>query len=330
MMDEILVCPICKTALHQSASMPRHGIASINCPNCGDYCLAADYHSDSIASKRLKPFQLATLSYAIRRMHGNGPPPLIVEDFAHNILRNTILPTAQEQLDNLILFLGRTLSEPGQKQTLYAEAMRAPIGAVTPEGSQWIMHEAIELGLMQGNIKCGAIKPDHPPMEDATLSIRGWKRFEELQSAASGSKRAFMAMQYRDVEMDHVFFDYFKPAAKRAGYDLVKLDEELRAGLIDDRLRLDIRTARFLIADLTHANKGAYWEAGYAEGLGRPVIYTCKQSSFDSKDPKVAPHFDANHYLIVCWDPADLQKGANQLTTTIRVTLPSEAKLSDD
>lgn len=81
-----------------------------------------------------------------------------------------------------------------------------------------------------------------------------------------------MAMRFGDEEMDRVFRNYFKPAAKLAGYDLYKLDDEPRAGLIDDRLRLDIRTSRFLIADLSHANKGAYWEAGYAEGLGRPVF----------------------------------------------------------
>ena len=55
-----------------------------------------------------------------------------------------------------------------------------------------------------------------------------------------------------------------------------------KAGLIDDRLRVEIRTSRFLIADLTHENAGAYWEAGFAEGLGKPVIYTCEKSKFDT------------------------------------------------
>jgi len=44
-----------------------------------------------------------------------------------------------------------------------------------------------------------------------------------------------------------------------------------------------IRTARFVIADLTHDNNGAYFEAGFAEGLGLPVIYTCEAGKFDAK-----------------------------------------------
>ena len=182
---------------------------------------------------------------------------------------------------------------------------------------------------MEGTIHSSISAPYDAPVLNATLSIGGWERFAELQTEASGTKRAFMAMRYGDTEMDHVFFECFKPAAKRAGYDLVKLDEKPRAGLIDDRLRLDIRTSRFLVADLSHANKGAYWEAGYAEGLGRPVIYTCKKSVFESDDPELKPHFDTNHYLIVLWDRETLEHAAGQLTTIIRVTLPSEARLSD-
>ena len=135
-------------------------------------------------------------------------------------------------------------------------------------------------------------------------------------------------MQFGDPQLDNVFVEFFKPAAKRAGFDLRKLDEEPRAGLIDDRMRLEIRTSRFLVADLSHRNPGAYWEAGYAEGLGRPVIYTCSKEVFN--DPSKRPHFDTNHHLTIVWDPSNLKKAADDLVITIRATLPSEAKLSDD
>jgi nucleoside 2-deoxyribosyltransferase len=136
-----------------------------------------------------------------------------------------------------------------------------------------------------------------------------------------------MAMKYGDAQLDAVFSTCFKPAVEQTGFTLMRLDEEPRAGLIDDHLRLDIRRSRFLVADLSHANLGAYWEAGYAEGLGRPVIYTCRKDVFD--DPKAKPHFDTNHHLTVVWDPSDLTAAAMGLKTTIRVTLPSEAKLDD-
>lgn len=45
------------------------------------------------------------------------------------------------------------------------------------------------------------------------------------------------------------------------------------AGNIQARLEVEIRKARFVVAELSHHNNGAYWEAGFARGLGKPVIY---------------------------------------------------------
>ena len=93
-------------------------------------------------------------------------------------------------------------------------------------------------------------------------------------------------------------------------------------------MRVDIRSARFLIADLTHGNRGAYWEAGYGEGLGKPVIYTCKREVLEDQNHEFHPHFDTNHHLIVKWDLEDQDSTAQRLKATIRATIP-EAKQSD-
>lgn len=326
---KIDACPICKCKLSAEVTTGMNGeVIKFNCPNCGKYEVSKNYYDDSLVNNNLRNTQLAILSHAIRRMQSNRPQCLIDQGLASSILQSTTLPTAIEQLDNLVLYLGKNLTEPGQKiKILHRDMMRATLGSITAEGSEWVIEQAIELGLMQGTIF--QTMAGGEPVHNATLSISGWQRFTELQTTVSGSKRAFMAMKFGDTELENVFLSYFKPAAKSAGYELYKLDDQPTAGLIDDRLRLEIRTSRFLIADLSHANNGAYWEAGYAEGLGRPVIYTCKQSVFDNKDSELRPHFDTNHYLIVPWDPSDLQKAADTLTTTIRATLPSEAILTN-
>ncbi len=328
-MQEILVCPICKTALEAKSNWKEWVGAIIDCPNCGRYNLPDEFYSDFIASNHLEPIELATLSYAIRRMQGHKVVPVIVSDLATSILQNTTLPTATEQIDNLVLYLGKILTEPGSTTTLQPDSMRATLGSITLVAAQWVIQEAIGLGLVQANV----IPITGNPVlriELATLSITGWQRYSELQNAVLRSRRAFMAMKFRDPQMDHVFSHCFKKAVKNAGFDLMTLEDEPRAGLIDDRLRLDIRTSRFLIADLSHANKGAYWEAGFAEGLGKHVIYTCRKDIMDHHDKEMRPHFDTNHHLIVPWNPDDLEEAANNLTTTIRATLPSEAKLTDE
>lgn len=159
---------------------------------------------------------------------------------------------------------------------------------------------------------------------DAKLSMDGWARYDELKRGSPDSHKAFMAMKYGEPEMDAVF-DRFRTAVSQTGYDLVRLDHRLSAGLIDDKLRVEILTSRFLISDLTHRNPGAYWEAGYAEGLGKPVIYTCKKQVFNAE----STHFDTNHHLTVLWEPDRLDEAVTALKATIRATLPSGAKMTD-
>jgi nucleoside 2-deoxyribosyltransferase len=79
------------------------------------------------------------------------------------------------------------------------------------------------------------------------------------------------------------------------------------------------------LADLTHGSKGAYWEAGFAEGLGRPVIYTCRKQEWDANKS----HFDTSHLNTIIWDPENLRDAGTRLTATIRATLPAEANMTD-
>ena len=95
--------------------------------------------------------------------------------------------------------------------------------------------------------------------------------------------------------------------------------------MIDDQMRVAIRNSRFVVADLTHACRGSYWEGGFAEGLGRPVIYTCEKAMWDQEKS----HFDTNHLATVIWDPNELATAERQLTAIIRNTLPDAAKMDD-
>ena len=81
-----------------------------------------------------------------------------------------------------------------------------------------------------------------------------------------------------------------------------------------------------LVADLSDDNAGAYWEAGYGEGLGRPVIYTCEKTAWEQQ----GTHFDTNHLTHIIWDPANLTEAENRLVATIRATFRADAKQTDE
>ncbi|MBN2156818.1 MAG: nucleoside 2-deoxyribosyltransferase, partial [Candidatus Lokiarchaeota archaeon] len=59
---------------------------------------------------------------------------------------------------------------------------------------------------------------------------------------------------------------------------------------INDAIIKNIKECKFLIADFSGQRHGVYFEAGYALGKGRQVIYLCSEEDFENT------HFDTNHY----------------------------------
>ena len=209
-------------------------------------------------------------------------------------------------------------------QTLASElALDAWIGAALPlargnaSGLRWIIQQLSAERFFDFQYLGGKVR--------LSLSLIGWNRYAALKQKAVNSRTAFMAMKFGDTVLDAVVRDHFRPAVAKTGFELRLLTDEQPAGLIDNQLRAAILSARFLIADLSHGNPGAYWEAGFADGLGLPVIYTCQLEKWAISKT----HFDTNHMLTVEWDTRDPAKAGEKLTAIIRATLRAEAKQAD-
>ena len=150
------------------------------------------------------------------------------------------------------------------------------------------------------------------------LTLDGWEKYEQEKRGEFAGNYGFIAMQFGDPGLDDFVRDVVKPIVKEGiGYDLVDMRDVVQAGIIDDIMRVQIRDSAFVIADLTHDNHGAYWEAGYAEGLGKPVIYICEKMKFDEK----GSHFDTNHCTTVPWSKNDPGRFRKELIATLRRSL---------
>ena len=320
-------CPICKSVLIEK----RSG-CGYDCPRCGRFVMpdhtefllprlyAMERENDDVE-------KTAILSHAIRKMQKTAEEghywPNIDEQLIKAILKNP-LPNVAEQANNLIVWFAQNIPQ-GKQIFVQPLTHQSIVGATSPEGFGLILKKLLDRGLLDGRLSATFNESDRGHV---ALSFDGWQHYEQLKKGAVDGRTAFMAMEYGNSELDGIVDNYFKDAVKRTGFELFRLDEKPKAGLIDDRLRVEILNSRFLIADLSDGNNGAYWEAGYAEGLGKPVIYTCKKEVFESE--KSQPHFDANHHLTVIWDSANIQEAIDMLKATIRATLPDEAKLNDD
>lgn len=263
----------------------------------------------------------AVLSHAVRKMQDSEKWPLLNSRSYAQILEQGGLPKPAEQARNFILWLGNTAESSDATVTVRCETLQAIIGGLRPESVHYIASHLADEGLIRYD-RTDASKMASPLAIQMRYS--GWERYELLRFEFPASRTAFMAMKFGDVELNTIVEEVFRPAVAETGFELRILTDVPKAGLIDDRLRVEIRQSRFLIADITHQNPGAYWEAGFAEGLGKPVIYTCKKDAFDAG----ASHFDTNHHLTVMWH-GDFHRVTEDLKATIRATLPGEAKMND-
>ena len=110
-----------------------------------------------------------------------------------------------------------------------------------------------------------------------------------------------------DDSMKEAYDQGIAPAIRDAGYEPVRVDQKEHVNKIDDEIVAEIRRSRFLVADFTQGRMGArggvYYEAGFAQGLGIPVIFCCR------KDRLRKVHFDTRQYNHIDWEtPEDLRK----------------------
>ena len=127
----------------------------------------------------------------------------------------------------------------------------------------------------------------------------GWERIESLQTKVVANEQAFVAMWF-DSSMDDAYKDGFFPAIDKAGYKPLRIDKKHHVNKIDDEILAEIRRSRFIVSDFTcepsKVRGGVYFEAGFAMGLGIPVIWTARAGS--EKDL----HFDTRQYNHIVWD----------------------------
>ena len=217
--------------------------------------------------------------------------------------------------------------------------MGSPFGSLTGEDVQRIIcspstdliSQVMKEFDREGIITFDDVSTFGPPVyREVNLTLRGWERYTAEQRGQVQSDFGFIAMKFFDARSEDPFGlpefvnDIVKPAAKEAtGYCLYDIRDFQQSGVIDNYLRTTIRDSAFVICDLTHDNNGAYWEAGYADALDKPVIYICEKSKFKDKQS----HFDTNHCTTIVWEKdGDIQRLSS---TTVIATLRRSLDLFD-
>ena len=138
----------------------------------------------------------------------------------------------------------------------------------------------------------GYLKSITSTMNDKRVSIeaKGWGKLSELRrNLSKHKKQAFVAMWF-DTTMNQFFANSIKPAIEHDGTKCSRIDFTEHNNKICDEIIAEIRRSSYLVADFTGNRGGVYFEAGFAYGLGIPVIWTIH------KDHLNDIHFDTCQY----------------------------------
>lgn len=322
-------CPVCLTDGVTEYSDGRD-VARVACHRCGEFEISGTARALLQSKFSEGVHRRALMSHRLRRM-SVLKRPVVTSDSLDSFWTIDRLPPPQEQSDDLILLIGDHQLAPEEPIRLAFQYVSAWIGASLLGDKfktlNWHIRHLSKFGLLEAihtNYDAAEYSQANP-VGMFQLTMAGWDRYAALKKVQINSKVAFMAMKFGDAELDNIVATCFSPAVESTGFHLRRLIDGQGAGLIDDQLRSSILQSRFVLADLSHANNGAYWEAGFAEGLGLPVIYTCSKKKWAEE----RTHFDTNHMNTIIWDANDLGAAALKLKATIRATLRHEAKQED-
>ncbi|MEW4223150.1 hypothetical protein [Rossellomorea marisflavi] len=303
----------CKVCGHQ-ASIAEVGFddSKINCDYCGRFIITSDALESLSSSGR------NVLAVLLREREINKKSPLAIflknkEDYVTDSYRlvtleeliSTFPKNVSERIDRTLLNLANVTRYPGQ--TLHiTERSKTLFFTQTMDTREmfFLMQQLIDDGLISGHTSIPS---------ELTVTVKGWNRIAdlEIEQKSQDSDQAFVAMWFGE-EMNSVA-EKMLSAIKAAGFKAVRIDKKEHNNKIDDEIIAEIKKSKFVVADFTGHRGGVYFEAGFGMGLGKPVIWTCREDSLSEL------HFDTRQYSHIVWKDEDelYSKLLNRIRATI-------------
>lgn len=331
-------CPVCGEGEISIRHVDSEDVYKVECPACGDYVITGEnLDRGNLCDSRFTPMARAAFAHRLRRRRNlsswvNTAFPFVtvqaVEDFFASGAR---LPERDVQLDNLIKYFGDLEAAHGQIPVEVDLCIWAQVGCL----NQKALADLVKDGIAEGYIWDQAVvevidfgEDSSVTLSDVRLTLAGCRRWRELKLGTAKSRDGFIAMQFGDPRLDSFVRDVIQAGVRsELGVELHRVDspDKIEAGVIDNIMREAIEDAAFVLVELSHGNRGAYWEAGLAEGLRKPVIYLCEKSVWDDRDHPNRPHFDVKHRTTIMWDESETDSFKKTLIATIKNSLRERA-----
>jgi len=321
-MTEIIKCPVCDIS---AVLIPKQQTNGVRCPICGEFNIGSAFNIPKFSEDekiKLRYYYYVTAKDNEKLRLQNYVTEANKDEFLSKIKAPK---TMLEKIDNIMNYLYK-------HSTFFGEYI--PINY--DNGHRlFFCKDKIEFeNILEDLKKKEYIKikpisilnfvetPPKPIPREISLTSKGFEYVGTKKHL--NSTQCFIAMWFNKSTKN--FYNASQEIIEnKAGYQVLKIDEYSHINYIPIEILEQIRNSRFMIADLTGHRGGVYFEAGYAEALGIPVIYTCCENWFEDKKDKQGKivqngvHFDIRQKNILMWqnNKLELEQFQQKLLKTI-------------
>lgn len=297
-------CPICFFQYVAVETVPGSTRTTVRCRRCGEFILNPSVES-SLEALTEHGNHRYLLSAVLRESSERGHALELTTYNVPDLISAARAPQDPfEAIDRLLLHLFDKAETPTASVEIYPDQDYPLVYARDGQEFARYLSKAEGLGYIE--------RQDFGV--NVQLDLKGWERIAELRRTRTVSDQAFVAMWFAPEMLD-AWEAGIKPALQATGYRPVRLDMEEHNEKVDDRIIAEIRRSGLVVADFSGDRSNVYFEAGFALGLGIPVIWTCRAQDVEKL------HFDTRQYNYIAWsNPADLRA---KLQLRIEATIPT-------
>ena len=337
-MKKEIPCPVCQT-IAPCYIVYNPEVQHFQCPVCGKFEWSAEDHTNPLNKNQLSAYlayhailprddearYYTTLDKRLcdkyNQNYNNGElshgRPIHIDA---EIVANWYPKTFAEKVDYILLYISNHAPHLGQSicfsmeelySILFIDRYEFSSGKYVLRSEDEVQQEGdfmlnclAEQGYIQNYM---GLQCDNEPT--ITLMPAAYARIDEIQKNTANGKNVLVAMKFG--EDTKPLREAIRMGVQKAGYIAVFIDEVQHNDFITPELLKHIRDSKFVVVDLTHQNNGAYFEEGYAMGLGKPVIQLCRIGT--------QLHFDIAQKNTIMWATEDDIPG--QLSSRIAATI---------
>jgi hypothetical protein len=288
-------CPICNVVGVYTEKLRNYNLYYYECANCGNFVISArqrEINKDIYAhflyhnKNNIIPIDDREIFYFLGDLDTYNH---LVKRYPYSILLKVEALEAwypknlSERTDYILTFLANISDYPGREIEMEFENIKSLFfvnrfsnNELLPLNECNKQIDYISSYMLSQNL----LKKELPII---TILPEGWRRIAELQRNNPNSIQAFIAMSF-SREMSKVQ-EAIENAIIKAGYFLDVMNKSEHNNQIVPEILYQIKQSKFVVAEFSTNNNGAYYEAGYAAGLGKEVIHICNNKKSKVEEP---------------------------------------------